>query len=143
MENACRAFIFFQNKILLCKQKNPPRDFWTLPGGSLEEGETLVNCISREIFEEIGITFEIDKMLFVRELINSSRHRIEFYFLTKKLDDKNIYQKITPCNEIKEVRFFSIEELKSVNLKPNCLSDLIQEIIDKPNISPRYLGNVD
>lgn len=123
--------------------KKPPRDFWTLPGGSLGKGETLVSCISREIFEEICIAFEIDKMLFVRELINSSRHRIEFYFSTKELDNKNIYEKITPCNEIKEVRFFALEELKSVTLKPNCLPYLIQEIMDKSNIFPRYFGNVD
>lgn len=142
MEIACRAFIFQKNKILLCKQKKPPRNFWVLPGGSLEKGETLVECISREITEEIGITLEIDQMLFVREMINSSRHRIEFYFSTIVPADKVIYDNIRACNEISDVCFFSLEELLSVNLKPDCLPNLIQEIIDKSNTYPRYLGNV-
>lgn len=142
MEIACRAFIFWKNKILLCKQKKPPRNFWVLPGGSLEEGETLFKCISREITEEIGITLEIDQMLFVREMINSSRHRIEFYFSTIVPESRKIFDDIKACSEIGDVCFFSLEELLSITYKPECLPSLIQEIIDKSSTFPRYLGNV-
>lgn len=141
LENACRAFILHERKILLCKQKM--RNFWTLPGGSVKEGETLVECISREIIEEIGIKLQIEQMLFIRELINSSRHRIEFYFSTKRQDNSQFYEEISPCNEIVEARFFTLEELRFIKLKPVCLPDLIREIFNQTSVFPRYLGNVN
>ncbi len=140
LENACRAFILHERKILLCKQKM--RNFWTLPGGSVKEGETLVECISREIIEEIGIKLQIEQMLFIRELINSSRHRIEFYFSTKRQDNSQFYEEISPCNEIVEARFFTLEELRFIRLKPVCLPDLIREAFNQTSVFPRYLGNV-
>lgn len=141
LENACRAFILHEKKILLCKQKM--RDFWTLPGGSVKGGETLVECICREIFEEIGIKFQIEQMLFIRELINPSRHRIEFYFSTKMQANSQFYEEINPCNEIAEARFFTLEELGFIKLKPVCLPDLIRETFNETSVFPRYLGNVN
>ena len=142
MDIVCRAFIFRGNKILLCKQKKPSRDFWTLPGGSVEKGETLEECIRREMFEEIGIKLETEQMLFVRELINPSRHRIEFYFLMKNPKDIGILNKLKPCNEIGQAVFFDIKDLNSVVFKPDCLPELVHEIINKTGTFPRYLGNI-
>lgn len=41
-----------QGKVLVVKES---QDFWSLPGGGLEHGETAADCLSREIQEEIGI----------------------------------------------------------------------------------------
>ncbi len=142
MEIACRAFIFCQGKILLCKQKNPPRDFWTIPGGSVKAGETLIDCINRELLEETGMVFEIEHLLFIRELITSSRHRIEFYFSVKEPENRGFFEKIRPYNEIEDLQFFKIEDLQLVAFKPDCLSNLVQEIREKSSVLPRYLGNV-
>jgi len=40
------------NRILVVKEK---QDFWSLPGGGLEHGESAQDCLKREIHEEIGI----------------------------------------------------------------------------------------
>lgn len=39
-------------KILVVKEG---QDFWSLPGGGLEHGESAQDCLRREIEEEIGI----------------------------------------------------------------------------------------
>ncbi len=63
-----RCIIIQDNKILLCKMID--KDFYFLPGGGLEEGETINNAILRELNEELGITPEnilIDKNIEVIE----------------------------------------------------------------------------
>jgi ADP-ribose pyrophosphatase YjhB (NUDIX family) len=43
-------------KVLLIKRKNEPyKDCWALPGGFLEQNETVTDCCVREILEETGI----------------------------------------------------------------------------------------
>jgi 8-oxo-dGTP diphosphatase len=46
-----------QVSILLIKRLNPPyKDCWALPGGFLEEDESLLDCANRELKEETNIS---------------------------------------------------------------------------------------
>ena len=36
---------------------------WEFPGGKLEEGETIEQCIKREIYEELNVHCEVGKFL--------------------------------------------------------------------------------
>jgi ADP-ribose pyrophosphatase YjhB (NUDIX family) len=53
-----------------------------LPGGHLEWGEDLQECLSREIFEELGIKPKIGKLSYVNMFIEEkdNKHYIEFFF---------------------------------------------------------------
>lgn len=59
------ALIFLGNKILVTqrseKMKLPLK--WEFPGGKLEENESEIDCIKREILEEINIEIEVVKQL--------------------------------------------------------------------------------
>ena len=55
------AIITFQNKILAVQRSNrmsmPMK--WEFPGGKIEAGETEIDCIKREIKEELNIFVEV------------------------------------------------------------------------------------
>lgn len=62
----CQAVILKDNKMLVLRQYNCKRqeEYWMLPGGGLEDGETEQQCIIREIKEETGLEIEIKEILF-------------------------------------------------------------------------------
>lgn len=53
-----------EGRVLVVKEKG---DFWSLPGGGVEHGETAATCLQREITEEIGI-----EGAEVREIVHST-----------------------------------------------------------------------
>lgn len=65
MINVTCAIILIDNKILVTqrseKMKLPLK--WEFPGGKLEEYESEIECIKREIKEEINIEIEVLKKL--------------------------------------------------------------------------------
>jgi len=82
MENKKRvaAVIVENNKILLIHRIKSEIEYFTLPGGTVEEGEELEDAMRREAKEELSIDVEIDRLLFEIE----SENRKDWYYLIKK-----------------------------------------------------------
>lgn len=76
----CRAIILHEGKLLVVRH---PHDtsFAALPGGHLEFGEDVKECMSREIMEELGVRPEIGRLLYINTFIDGKDTQpIEFFF---------------------------------------------------------------
>lgn len=58
---------------------------WSLPGGTLEFGETLEECIVREIKEETGLDVVVDRLLYVCDRLQDRRHVVHITLAVKRM----------------------------------------------------------
>lgn len=130
-----------KNKLLLVKLKSPARDnpVWMPPGGGVEHGELLDSALRREFREETGLHIEAKRILMVHEFIAPPYHALELYFscfmaggdLKTGRDPEHAADEQILLN----VQFFPLNELKSIELYPEPLIELIPRLSDQNNNS--------
>lgn len=74
-----RGVILHDEEMLIVKM--PHNDFFCLPGGKLDFGEDIKECLEREIIEELGVKPEIGRLLFSNTFIEKNNNQsLEFIF---------------------------------------------------------------
>src|SRR5687768_447409 len=69
-ELAVSAAIFRDSNVLLVRRAGAPaKGLWTLPGGRVEVGETLVTAVKREVLEETALNIDVIGLAGYRESI--------------------------------------------------------------------------
>jgi ADP-ribose pyrophosphatase YjhB (NUDIX family) len=56
--------------LLICRGNEPLKGRWSIPGGTLELGETLVEGVARELLEETGLEVRVGPLIEVFERIS-------------------------------------------------------------------------
>lgn len=79
---AIAAIILRGDEILLIKRGAEPNiGKWSVPGGSIELGETLEEAVRREVREEIGLEIKVGKLAGVSDLIVKESGAIAFHYV--------------------------------------------------------------
>jgi 8-oxo-dGTP diphosphatase len=69
-------------RALIVKRAHEPRKGeWSLPGGLVELGETLIEAARREIKEETGLDVEVGEVIEVFDRVHRLDGRIQYHFV--------------------------------------------------------------
>ncbi len=68
------AVIIENEKVLLIRRIKPGKEYFVLPGGSVEEGENEFDALKRELLEETGL--QISEGRFISEVEDEYDERV-------------------------------------------------------------------
>ena len=75
----CRGMVIKDSRILISHEVNT--DYYSIPGGGLEAGETLEECCAREVREETGYIVKPDLHFLTINTYYNDCKNISHYFL--------------------------------------------------------------
>ncbi len=100
------AIIVSDGKILITQRQHHDAfgGLWEFPGGKQEQGESLEQCLTREIFEELAVTIQIHEHLF------SITHRYEKLKISLHFFLCSIEKGTPVCKEVQDWRWVDRSE---------------------------------
>ena len=128
------AGIIIENDCVLfaCNEKD---DYYYSIGGGVHHGETAQEAVCREVFEETGVHYEIDRLAVVHEnffnqnsgtLKGMQCHEISFYFLMKSRGTQQLCSNSTTHGVKEHMCWLPIEKLDEYKAFPAFIKDYVK-----------------
>lgn len=118
---AVGAVVIHQNRVLLVQRgKAPAKGEWSIPGGSVELGETLRQAVEREIFEETGIKIRAGDIIHTFESIHHDPNgRVEFHYVILDYSAQYLSGNPVPQDDVLAARWISPRDSGKLHVNPN------------------------
>ncbi|MES2797956.1 MAG: NUDIX domain-containing protein [Bacteroidota bacterium] len=134
--------IFRKNdQILLLRYEYNGTSIYNIPGGNHDEGETISEALTREMWEELGVKITIGKLLLVAEASKNNTKQEVLHLIFESYIAEN--QPVINSNECSalELVWMSISDLVNIKLYPNIAGELFKVLRNENG--PVYLGKID
>lgn len=133
LTNLCMVEDLENEKVVL-QYRSPEKNNWSgyaFPGGHIEEGESLVESVIREIYEETGLTIADPKLVAVKdwEPDEGGRYIVFCYKATEFTGQLR-------SSEEGEVSWVEKDQLEKLDLSYDMLPLL--EVMEDPDLSEYY-----
>jgi 8-oxo-dGTP diphosphatase len=120
--------IIQDGRALLIRRGNEPlKGEWSIPGGMLEVGETLVQGVERELLEETGLTVHVIELIEIFERIShveipgairEASARPQYHFVIVDYLCEVVSGVAVAGSDVTDLAFATEDELSQFNLTP-------------------------
>jgi len=118
------AMLRWKGRLLLCRHEKPGREYWLLPGGGVNSGESLVDALHRELTEEVGIgdDLPVEGPVAIVDSISplqsfAPKHVVHIIF-AGDLGGRSLEAVTSHDAAVRGHRLFAVDELDGVVLHP-------------------------
>jgi ADP-ribose pyrophosphatase YjhB (NUDIX family) len=120
------ARVIKKSSILLVKEaRGKYRNYWSLPKGRVDQGETAEAAVLRELHEETGVKGNIIGLASVRSTLHSEMPAV---FLCYDVEIESSVENIV-TDEISESKWFKLTELKNLDWVSDTMHNLAIEAL--------------
>ena len=125
--------------ILLVKRGNEPRKgHWSIPGGLLELGESLLEGVKREILEETGLTVEPKGIVEVVDRLYKEDGRVRYHYVIVDYWCTVLAGEAQPASDAADLQWANPSEWRDAN--PFELEPIALEVLEKAWQMARLAG---
>lgn len=117
-----KGVIIYDEQVPLLKNE---RDEWELPGGKLDKGERIEDCLRREIKEELNLDCKVGQI--VDAWVYNIANKVDVLIIVYHVQVASL-DGIKYSSEHKELRIFDIETIPSLNI-PNGYIESIRKLL--------------
>ncbi len=145
---AVKAIIIVDGKILVTRNSHKNGDYFLLPGGGQENGETIHDALRREVREEVGCETVIGELRFVRDYIGKNHefrdedpefHQVELMFECQLMASTDDAVASLPDPSQIGVDWLPVDELEEMLFYPRALAPLLRKALPA---TATYLGDI-
>ncbi len=128
------AIIVEEDCVLFVTNEN--EDYYYSVGGGVHIHETAIEAVKREVLEETGVSYEIDRLAVIHEnffdqnegtLKGLKCHEITFYFLMKPKGSKDLNSNSYTHNAEEVLCWLPIKDLEKYKAYPTFLKVYLKE----------------
>ena len=113
----------WEGRVLLARRAKPPlQGRWTIPGGTVELGETLHQALVREMAEETGLEVEPLEILTVFDRIQREGAEVAFHHVIVDYLCRRVSGEAHAASDALEVAWAAPDELGRYDLTQKALS---------------------
>jgi 8-oxo-dGTP diphosphatase len=106
--------------LLVRRGREPGRGLWSVPGGRVEAGESLVEAVERELVEETGVVARCGPLLGVAERRDGDHHFVILDYLVEVAEAVPL----VPGTDADEAAWVPLADVRGMDLVPG-LADFL------------------
>jgi ADP-ribose pyrophosphatase YjhB (NUDIX family) len=134
MKVKVRAVVLKDGKLLVSRERRQGVEHVLLPGGRVQNGESITEALVREVTEETGLDVVPERLLYVAEVVG--RHGVH---------DLNLVWLATPSDPqpaIDDHVLIALDSPLARSVMPPIVEQIAADAADGWASVPRWLGNV-
>jgi len=126
-----RALIWVGERIVVHRVTRRGRLYVTLPGGRVNDRESVTDALRREVLEEIGLNVEIGDLVFAAEVVSGARRQ-----------DVELVFEARPCQTFEPAELILVDPGNPMcEVLPPVLDEVVR-CADSTRAGAKWLGNI-